>query len=283
MWFFENIYNQMVQYPWATAADIVLFALLSYAIIAFLRRNNLTRLIKYIMFAVLLCIVLSSPSLHLELAGRVATYICIGIVVVYITTFPQEFRRSILKAGAPKEQQEAYTTQYEVSDERLKETIDEIVRAAQNMSKKDVGALIIIAPNSAPAHILESGTKLDAVLSASLLESIFNTKAPLHDGAVFVRGDRIVAAGCFLPLSQSLDIDKELGTRHRAAIGVTESYNLTAIIVSEETGVISTAQDGELTRYYDSQMLTEKLEQVYGLKAAPVKKSKRQNKTLAEK
>ena len=156
-----------------------------------------------------------------------------------------------------------------MSDEVLHAAIGDIVHAAQNMSKKNVGALIIISTKSMPEHILDSGTNLDAELSCALLESIFNTKAPLHDGAVFVRGNRIVAAGCFLPLSQSTTIDKELGTRHRAAIGVTENYNVTAIIVSEETGVISVAQRGEIERYYDSQMLTEKLEQVYGLKATP--------------
>ena len=100
-----------------------------------------------------------------------------------------------------------------------------------------------------------------------MLESIFNTKAPLHDGAVLVRGNRIMAAGCFLPLTQSLEVDKELGTRHRAAIGVSETNNVLTIIVSEETGVISVAYRGELKRYFDSEMLTDTLQEFYGLKA----------------
>ena len=181
------------------------------------------------------------------------------------------FRRRLGAAclKSPRDTHEAYTTAYDVSDEQLHAAINDIVRAAQNMSKKNVGALIVISTQNMPEHIIDSGTKLDAVLSCALLESIFNTKAPLHDGAVFVRGNRIVAAGCFLPLSQSNSIDKELGTRHRAGIGVSENYNVLTIIVSEETGVISIAQGGELTRYFDSQMLTDKLEQTYGLQATP--------------
>ena len=111
-----------------------------------------------------------------------------------------------------------------------------------------------------------------------LIECLFNTKAPLHDGAVFIRGNRIVAAGCFLPLSQNTTVDKELGTRHRAALGVTENYKVLTIIVSEETGVISAAMDGELTRYYDAAMLTDMLEQVYGLKATAEGKKKKKSR-----
>ena len=138
--------------------------------------------------------------------------------------------------------------------------------------KKNVGALIVVAPSNVPANIIRSGTELDSKLSTHLLECIFNTKAPLHDGATFVRGNTVIAAGCFLPLTQSLEVDKELGTRHRAAIGITETNNVMAIIVSEETGVISVAIDGILTRYYDSDMLRTKLEEVYGLKATKSEK-----------
>ena len=157
----------------------------------------------------------------------------------------------MLKIASPRDTHEAYTTAYDVSDEQLHAAINDIVRAAQNMSKKNVGALIVISTQNMPEHIIDSGTKLDAVLSCALLESIFNTKAPLHDGAV----------------SQSNSIDKELGTRHRAGIGVSENYNVLTIIVSEETGVISIAQGGELTRYFDSKMHTDKHEQTNGLQS----------------
>lgn len=288
MRFFKNIYEAITGAKdgsginpgniVACVFDVVLLALLIYGIIVFLQKNNAVRLIFYLLPFVLLGILLSSDyngllssdyngSFELPLISKILSYSFVLIIVAVILLFPQEARRGLLRLASPKETHEAYNTIYDVPDEQLHATIADIVKAAQNMAKKNVGALIVISTQNISEHILDSGTNLDSVLSCALLESIFNTKAPLHDGAVFVRGNRIVAAGCFLPLSQSNTIDKELGTRHRAAIGVTENYNVTAIIVSEETGVISVAQHGEITRYYDSQMLTDCLEQVYGLKA----------------
>lgn len=269
MWFFEKIYDKMAAKPWACALDIVLTALLIYGLIVFLKKNNAGRLVFFILGFIAVGTVLSSEFIGLSVLGEVFRYSIVLVLVAVVFVFPAETKRGVLKLASPPDTHEAYTTAYDVSDEDLHAAINDIVRAAQNMSKKNVGALIIISTQNLPEHIIDSGTKLDAVLSCALLESIFNTKAPLHDGAVFVRGNRIVAAGCFLPLSQSNAIDKELGTRHRAGIGVSENYNVLTIIVSEETGVISIAQNGELTRYFDSQMLTDKLEQTYGLQATP--------------
>lgn len=278
MWFFENVYNKMAANPWACAIDILLTALLIYGVIVFLKKNNAKRLTFFILAFTALGIVLSSSALGLTVIGSILKYSIVIVIVAVLLLFPQETRRGLLKLASPRETHEAYTTAYDVSDDELHAAINDIVRAAQNMSKKNVGALIIITTQNMPEHIVDSGTKLDAVLSCALLESIFNTKAPLHDGAVVVRGNRIVAAGCFLPLSHSTTIDKELGTRHRAGIGVSENYNVLTIIVSEETGVISIAQYGELTRYFDSQMLTDKLEQTYGLQATPETSKKRKRK-----
>lgn len=269
MWFLTNIYDKMTAKPWACAIDIVLAALLIYGMIVFLKKNNAGKLIIFILVFIAAGIVLSSAFIDLPLVGSIMKYGIILVVIVIVFLFPAETKRGLLKLASSRDTHEQYTTAYDVSDEELHAAINDIVRAAQNMSKKNVGALIVISTQNLPEHIIDSGTKLDAVLSCALLESIFNTKAPLHDGAVFVRGNRIVAAGCFLPLSQSNAIDKELGTRHRAGIGVSENYNVLTIIVSEETGVISIAQHGELTRYFDSQMLTDKLEQTYGLQATP--------------
>ncbi len=272
--FFGNI-EKKLQTPGGIAAcvfDILLTAVLIYGIIVFLKKNNAVKLAAYLLPLTVIGVVLSSEELGLTVIGTVMSYSLVLAVVAIILLFPQEARRGLLKLASPKETHEAYTTEYDVTDDQLHSAIGDIVRAAQNMSKKNVGALIVVSTHGVPGHILDSGTTLDAVLSGALLESIFNTKAPLHDGAVFVRGNRIIAAGCFLPLSQSTTIDKELGTRHRAAIGVTENYNVLAVIVSEETGVISVAHRGEISRYYDSQMLTEKLEQAYGLKAVSTKK-----------
>lgn len=267
----QEIWNRIVDAfttrPIQLAADFVLTALLLYAIFAFLKKNNASRLILYVSIIAVAAVVLSSDTLGLPVIGRIMGSALIIVCLAIAVMFPQELRRGLWKISSHRDMKATFTTHYDCSDEELHAAIDCIVRAAQNMAKKNVGALIVIAPTTVPNHILESGTALDSKLSSQLLECLFNTKAPLHDGAVFIRGNRIMAAGCFLPLTQSTSLDKELGTRHRAGIGITENLDVLTIIVSEETGVISVAQGGELQRYYDAAMLTDTLEQVYGLKA----------------
>jgi diadenylate cyclase len=155
-----------------------------------------------------------------------------------------------------------------LSDEELRQTVDEIIRACQTMSKSRTGALIVIATDEPPTHILETGVALGAFVSAALLESIFNTKAPFHDGASIVKGNKILAAGCFLPLSQSPAIAKNLGTRHRAGVGITEETDMLTIIVSEETGIISVAEKGALRRFVTSDRLRDMLYELYAISPA---------------
>ena len=112
---------------------------------------------------------------------------------------------------------------------------------------------------------METGIQLNANISAQLLECIFNTKAPLHDGAVVIKGNKILASSCFLPLTANVTVTKEVGTRHRAAIGITEESDVLAIVVSEETGIISIAKNGVLTRYMTIERLKEEIENVYGI------------------
>ncbi len=275
--FFDNILNELTNKPVQSAVDVILFAFLIYAVFVFLKKNDAVRLFKYVAAFLAVSVVLTSKALSLNLLSRTFEYAFVLVILGIAALFPQETRRGFWKISSPRDMQQVFTTQYDCSDEELDAAISEIVRASLNMAKKDVGALMVITPEHIPVHIKESGTKLDAVVSCGLLESIFNTKAPLHDGAVLVRGNRIMAAGCFLPLTQSLEVDKELGTRHRAAIGVSETNNVLTIIVSEETGVISVAYRGELKRYYDSEMLTDTLQEFYGLKAIAhsTKKGKR--------
>lgn len=151
------------------------------------------------------------------------------------------------------------------SDDELRDATAEILTACQDMAKQDVGAIIIIdTAGDIHDNILDTGTRLDATLSAALFESIFNTKAPLHDGAVIVRGNKIVAAGCFLTLTQR-NVNKEMGTRHRAAIGITEDTDVLSIVVSEETGIISVVKHGEIKRYMTMDKLKDEIEEAYGI------------------
>ena len=133
--------------------------------------------------------------------------------------------------------------------------VQEVVRALNNMSRKRIGALIVFERHTGLADVIDSGTVIDGEISAPLIENIFEPNTPLHDGAVIMRGGRIVAAACYLPLSENYSISRELGTRHRAAIGISETTDATVLVVSEETGVISVAREGKLTRYFDAKAL----------------------------
>jgi len=139
------------------------------------------------------------------------------------------------------------------------DTIEEIVVAASTLSAKRIGAIIVIERRIGLRNVIESGIPLDAKLTYDLLVSIFQTSSPLHDGAVIVQGDRLAAAACFLPLSVNPRVSRELGSRHRAALGVTEENDSVAIVVSEETGGISLVIDGALERHLDAEHLRARL------------------------
>lgn len=143
------------------------------------------------------------------------------------------------------------------------QNVDAIVEAAMVMSRKKIGALIVIVGKQSLSDIAETGTELDAAISAELIMNVFFPKSPLHDGAMLIKDDRIIAAGCLLPLSENMDVSKELGTRHRAGLGISETSDARIIIVSEETGVISIAHEGELRRYIDTSGLREAISDDY--------------------
>ncbi len=141
--------------------------------------------------------------------------------------------------------------------------ITNVIKALQNMSKNNVGALIVLSKGSLPKQVLQSGVEIDAEISTQMIEGIFFPKAPLHDGATIIHGHKIQAAGCFLPLTQKTSYPKEYGTRHRAAIGITEVANVISLVVSEETGIISIVKQGNVTRYADYDMLVDALKDYY--------------------
>ena len=131
------------------------------------------------------------------------------------------------------------------------------------MSKNNIGALIVLSHGSLPKQVLHSGVTIDAEISTQMIEGIFFPKAPLHDGAMIIHGHKIQSAGCFLPLTQKTSYPKEYGTRHRAGIGITEVANVISLVVSEETGIISIARAGKITRYVDTETLKKTLKEYY--------------------
>ena len=165
-----------------------------------------------------------------------------------------------VKTGSPESASGSVETFTQADTERC---IANIVKALQNMSKNNVGALIVLSRGSLPKQVLQSGVMIDAEISPQMIEGVFFPKAPLHDGAMIIHGHKIQAAGCFLPLTQKTSYPKEYGTRHRAAIGVTEVANVISLVVSEETGIISIVKQGNVDRYADYDMLVAALKDYY--------------------
>ena len=141
--------------------------------------------------------------------------------------------------------------------------LEELLKAIPVLVKKKIGALIVLERKTGLKEFIETGIKIEGIVTAELLINIFMPRSPLHDGAVIIRGAIMSAAGCFLPLTENPNLSKELGTRHRAGLGITEVSDAVVIIVSEETGVISLAHDGKLTRYLDEKTLRSTLSNLY--------------------
>lgn len=257
---------------------VVLLAVLTIIICFFIYKRNVKVLILLLLggtldIAVNILAELIGHS-ALEVARYITHFIVIFDIVAACVVYQNDLKNIFQKVSTSK------NIELHNSNDELQAATMEILTACQDMAKQDVGAIIIIdSAGDIHDNILDTGTRLDAVLSAPLLESIFNTKAPLHDGAVIVRGNRIIAAGCFLTLTQR-NVNKEMGTRHRAAIGVTEETDVLSIVVSEETGIISVVRHGEIKRYMTMDKLNDEIEMAYGISmgGAPVLKREHKKK-----
>lgn len=256
----------------------VILAVLVLTLIFFIRRNNIKLAIAAFVYIVAFVVVGTisalSPTNILYLTYLVLRIVGFFLIVAFCVVYQQDLKAFCSKMGRWKDKSQLG---YSVTDDDLRIAAGEIVKACQTMSKNDIGALIILAPDNVPNHILDTGTVLNAMVSSGLLQSIFNKNAPLHDGAVVIKDAHILGAGCFLPISQRTDISKDLGTRHRAAIGISEESNVLAIVVSEETGVISTIRKGEIKRYMTPEKLLEQIEGIYGIDYMSRGQKKRKN------
>jgi len=236
--------------------DISLMSLILYRLLLIVKGTKAAQML--IGLGILLLASLASRYLELYTIDWLVQSFWAQIVIAMIVLFQPEIRRALAHMG------EAQFLNF-ASAEGLK-SLEEIVRASVSLANRKIGALIVIERDTSLKDFVEIGTSLDARVSKELLLSIFHPTSPIHDGAVIIKGNRVAAAGCFLPITLSSDLSKSLGTRHRAGIGLTEETDSVAIIVSEETGSISVALGGRIEEKIDMGKLRDILTEIFTIK-----------------
>lgn len=237
--------------------DIILVAFVIYYAVKLIKETRAAQLIKGII--ILLVFTQVSAWMHLNVINFILTNTLQLGVLAIIVLFQPEIRKALEQIGTTQIGN-IFSSDSETAD--TSDVIDEICRGAENMSKQKMGALIVIERKTKVGDVILTGTALNARVSGSLLVNIFYPNTPLHDGAVVIRNNKIAAAGCLLPLTQNNNLSNELGTRHRAAIGMSENSDAVIVIVSEETGKISLANRGSLTRNFNYETLKRALEKL---------------------
>jgi diadenylate cyclase len=242
---FVDYFNRVAHYQWwVVAVELFLIGLIVYWVVDFLEGTRGERLFRGVILLlvtgvlILNLVVERLPFDRLQLLYR---GFLIAVLIVAVAAFQPEIRRVLIQIGQPRI--------WAGPSHQLSRTIEELITAVTEMSAARIGAIIVLERQVALGEFIETGVRLDARVTSDLLKSIFYPGTPLHDMAVVVRGDRMVAARVQLPLAEAGSVDGiELGSRHRAALGITSGSDATCLVVSEETGAISVAQDGKLFR-----------------------------------
>lgn len=265
--FFENLWRQIVgffsTYNWISdTLDILLVALFVYFIIRLVRDSRAEQLLRGILFLLGLYVV--AYLIDLKTVQYLLEAVFDNALLLLIVVFQPEVRRALEQAGNSRsglsrlfggfkaENNAAYIEQW---NKAITATAD----ALEILQKQKMGALVVMERSTRLGEIVRSGTIIEAEPSAALISAVFYNKAPLHDGAMIIREGKVYAASCILPLTENLQISRELGTRHRAAVGMSENSDAIVIILSEETGMISIAEAGELKRNFTRETLVKTL------------------------
>lgn len=246
--YLEYVWNQLSNIGIVDVLDIAIVALLLFWVIKFMRARRAGKLMLGIVMLFLL-LLLSAAFEMRALNFILNSLFSVGLIAIVIV-FQPELRSALEKVGGVSDNLKSM-----VDNDEMKLAIGQICDAAQEFSKNRTGALIVFERNVRLGDVIRTGTTIDAVTTSLLLGNIFYNKAPMHDGAVIIRKGRVHAAGCYLPLSSNNNIVKELGTRHRAAIGMSENSDAIILVVSEETGGISIAVDGDIKRNFTRKAL----------------------------
>lgn len=236
--------------------DIVIVAVIFYKLYEMLQDTRAITLVKGLIVLMVVTIVVNFLELHAIywLLQKTVTLLFVALPIV----FQPELRRALERIGQGRFLGiDAY-----VDDEEANKLVNEIDKAVFNMADKKIGALLVMERSVGINEIIDTGIKLDALVSAEFMMNVFIPNTPLHDGAAVIRGKRMIAAGCYLPLTDNRTLSAELGTRHRAALGLSEICDATIIVVSEETGTVSIAENGHIIRHLDHDALRQTLRSI---------------------
>ena len=238
---------------WQDIVDILLVSFIIYRTILLIRGTRAVQML--IGIAVLIVIYFGARELELLTLYWLLRTLLSSIFLIIIIVFQRDIRRALTQVGK--------TPFYKTYDDALQNTIQVVVASARYLSRRRIGGLIVIERETGLRDYIESGHKLDANLTTELLVSLFLPSSPLHDGGVIIHNNRIQTAGCLLPLTKNPYINKRYGTRHRAAIGLSEETDAVIVVISEETQEISLVQHGSITTVSDETVLLNKLEEIF--------------------
>lgn len=238
--------------------DILLLTIIIYELLVNVRQTRVSQMLKGIL--ILLAATWLSDILGMRTIHALLAWMINAGPVLLIVLFQSEIRRILEELGNNSVFDSSALSMREGNTELI---IDEMILALEHMARRKVGALIVVENKIHLNDVIATGTRVDGIISQPLIENIFEPNTPLHDGAVVIRGDRVVAAACLLRLSDTTGVGRDLGTRHRAGLGVSEISDATVFIVSEETGIISMAEGGRLVRHLDEASLRQILHGLY--------------------
>ena len=256
--FLDKFFNMINTLRFLDIIDIAIVAVCIYKLYMMIKETRAEQLVKGLV--IIFIFVKISDSLKLYTVNWVLENMMTALAIMIIVVFQPEPRKILETIGRSNILTKSFA---DIRGEKVDKCVEEIVHAVFSLSRQRIGALIIFERSTGLGDVVETGTVLNSVISSELLINIFIPNTPLHDGAVVIKNDTIKAAACFLPLSTEQSISKELGTRHRAAIGMSEKSDCLALIVSEETGGISIAEHGKINRYVDEPTLTKILTKLY--------------------
>lgn len=233
--------------------DILIVAVILYKVYEMLQNTRAITLVKGLLVFMIVTIICNFLELHVIswLLQKTGTFLFVALPVV----FQPELRRGLEHLG----QGHFFKPSVFLDDEEARSVVNELVKAVKNLSATKTGALLVIEREMGLNDISSTGIQIDGLITADFLLNVFIVNTPLHDGAGIIRGKRLIAAGCLLPLTENRTLSTELGTRHRAAIGLSEQCDALIVVVSEETGTISVAENGQIKRHLDAENLREEL------------------------